>query len=158
MEVNPTDTAGHLVKADVVKPFEARPGYGADSVIRYQEVLLPSHEYVFSLRIILIAEIGYTRLARQRFPCRESAPVLHVGFLRRTPLLMPGLEGVLGANDLALKVCGEGWVIVGEPLNTQVAAYERLLHIDMLYLHLDIVDLAVRLLRAYESRSRFEEG
>lgn len=84
--------------------------------------------------------------------------MLHVSVLRRTPLLMPGLEGVFGANDLALEVCGESWVIVGESLNAQVAAYERLFHIDMLYLHLDFVDLAVRLLRAYESRSGLEEG
>lgn len=64
MEVNPTDTAGHLIKADVVKAFETRSGYGADTVIRYQEVLLPPHEYIFSLRVVLVTEIGYTRLAR----------------------------------------------------------------------------------------------
>lgn len=64
---------------------------------------------------------------------------------------MLGLKSVFGANDLALEVCGESWVIVGESSNAQVAAYERLFHIDVLYLHLDIVDLAVRLLRAYES-------
>jgi hypothetical protein len=71
---------------------------------------------------------------------------------------MPSLKRVFGANDFTLEVCSKGWVIVGESLDAQVAADEGLFHIDMLYLYLNIVDLAVRLLRAYEPRSGFEEG
>ncbi len=106
MKIDATNSTSDLVEADVVKPLEAGAGDGADAVVRHEEVLLPAHEDVLALGEVLVVEIGLFRLLGQRPPGGELRPVLHVGFLRRAPGFVLGLEGVLGADDLAFEVGG----------------------------------------------------
>jgi len=67
---------------------------------------------------------------------------------------MFSLEGVFGADDLALEVGCEGGVVVGQALDLEVAAEEGLGHVDVLQLHFHLVHLPIRLLRASERGPR----
>ena len=111
MKVNATDSAGDLVEADVVEALEAGAGNGPDAVVRHEEILLPAHEDVLALRKVLVVEVGLLGLLGQRPPGGELRPMLHVGFLGRAPGFVLGLEGVLGADDFAFEVGGQGGVV-----------------------------------------------
>jgi hypothetical protein len=58
MEVNPTDGAFYLIKANVVKPFETCSRYSSNTVIWNQKIFFPPHEDIVSLCEIRISEIG----------------------------------------------------------------------------------------------------
>lgn len=57
MEVYSTDGPRDLVEADVIKSFKASAIDARHSMIRYKEVFFPSHEQVFSVRVILVAKV-----------------------------------------------------------------------------------------------------
>lgn len=47
--------------------------------------------------------------------------MLHVGFVRRAPGGMTGLEGVFGADDLAFEVGGQGRMVIGQACDGEVS-------------------------------------
>ncbi len=49
VEIDPANSSLNLIEANIVEPFEARTTDCSNSMIGNQEVLLPSHEDVFSL-------------------------------------------------------------------------------------------------------------
>lgn len=53
MEVYPGNFTLQLVEANIVKPLKARSRYGPHPVIGNEEVLLPTHENVLTLRNIV---------------------------------------------------------------------------------------------------------
>ncbi len=114
MKINTADGSCHLVEADVIEALETGSGDGADAMIRHEEILLPPHEEVLSLRKILEAEIRPLRLLRQRPPCLKPTPMLHIDFVVGAPLGMARLKGILVSNYLALEVGGESRMIVSK--------------------------------------------
>lgn len=110
MEVNTIDGACHLVEADVVKSLEACTGNLPDAVIWDQEFLLPSHEHVFTIRAVLIVEVGLLCLFCQGPPGGETGPMLHVLFVAGAPITVTCLEGVLRTNDFAFEESRKGRV------------------------------------------------
>lgn len=114
MKVDAANSARNLVEADVIEALKTGAGDGPHPVVGHQEILLPSHENVFPLSKVLIAEIRSLGLLCEGPPRGKAAPVLHVHLLVGTPFWMLGLEGVLRSDYLAFKICCEGWVIVGE--------------------------------------------
>ena len=111
MKVNAAHGARDLVETDVVEALEAGARYGADAVVRHEEILLPPHEDVLALGEVFVVEVGLLRLLGERAPGGEAGPVVHVGFLGRAPGLVFGLEGVFGADDFAFEVGGQGGVV-----------------------------------------------
>lgn len=106
MEVNPADIAADLIKADIIKAFETRAVDLTHAMVRDQEGFFPAHEDVFSLREVLVVEIGLFGLFAQLPPCGKPVPVLHVGFVGCAPGGVAGLEGVFGADYFAVEVGG----------------------------------------------------
>ena len=106
MEINPTDSPIHLVKADIIKPLEACARDLSYAMVRHQEVLLPAHEDVLALRPILAVEVGPLSLALERPPGGEARPVQHVDFVGGAPGGVACLEGVFATDDLAFEVSG----------------------------------------------------
>ena len=49
MEIYPTDSPLDLVVAYVIEPFEAGALDGSDAVVGNEEMLFPSHEYIFAI-------------------------------------------------------------------------------------------------------------
>ena len=150
MEIDATNCSLHLVEADEVEALEACARYAADSMVRDEKVLLPSHEEMFSLRIIAVAESVLLRLFGQWTPSGKAVPMLHINFNIGAPLRMTGLKGVLVPDNLAFKIRSQGRVLVREPwkmpvsdddcsslphlltFDAQVSAEKRLAHVDML--------------------------
>jgi len=64
MEIYSAYFSSNLVKADVIEAFKACAGNRPNPVIRDEEVFLPSHEYVFSLREVFVAEVWSLGLLR----------------------------------------------------------------------------------------------
>lgn len=83
-------------------------------MIRNEEVFLPSHEHVLALSKIAVCEISPLGLFGQRFPCRESRPMVYIGFLISTPCLVASLECVLGSDDFAFEKCSESRMVFGK--------------------------------------------
>lgn len=104
----------HLIEAYVIETFEARPMNICHPVIRNKEVLLPSHEDILSLRIVLVGEVWLLRLLCQWTPSGKSGPMLHVRFVGRPPVWMFRLESVFRADDLALEEGGQGRVVFSQ--------------------------------------------
>ena len=93
MEVYAAHTAHPLIKANIVEALERRAADALDSVVRHQKVLLPSHEQMLSLLIILQCEVRtFRRASRQRSPRWKARPVLQVYFLGAAPAWMCGFE------------------------------------------------------------------
>jgi len=103
MEVDPTDRPRLLVEADVIEALEARSGDSLDPVIRHQKVLLPPHEQVFALLVVLQCEVGRLGGLCERSPGGKARPVLQVDFFAAAPGGMGGFEEVFWADDFALK-------------------------------------------------------
>ncbi len=106
MEIYAANSTLDLIEADVIEPFKAGPVDIRHTMIRNKEVLLPPHEDILTLRIVLVREVRLLRLLCQWSPRSESRPMLHVGLVGRTPVWMLGLEGVFRADDLALEKGG----------------------------------------------------
>ncbi len=127
VKVDAAHSPGYLVKAYIVEPLEACAGDRPNTMIWYQEILLPPHEDILPLREILVVEVCLLRLFSQGTPRRKSRPVLHVRLLGCAPGFVLRLESMFGANDLAFEVGGESrmifrqacmktrsqWIIVG---------------------------------------------
>lgn len=64
MEIYAANLPLHLVKADIIKPLEARPPYRRHPVVRHQEPLLPPHEDVLLLRHVPYEDGPLARGAR----------------------------------------------------------------------------------------------
>lgn len=103
MEVDATDGTLNLVEADVVEPFEAGAGNGLDAVVGHKEGFLPPHEDVLPLGIVLEGEVRLLGQPRKGTPGWESGPVVHICLFSGAPVLMTSLEGMFGADYLALK-------------------------------------------------------
>lgn len=114
VEVDSADVPRHLVEADVVEPLETGPRDGADAMVWNQKVLLPPHEDILPLCKVLVREVGLLGRLRQRAPCVEARPMLHVYLVVRTPVGVFRLERVLVSNDFAFEVCRESGMIVGQ--------------------------------------------
>ena len=112
VEVNPTHCPPHLIETDVVKAFEACARDGAHAMIWYQEVLLPSHENVFSVCEVFLHEIWSLCLPGQWPPGREAVPMLHIDLLVRAPFGMARVERIFSSDDFAFKVCCKGRMFV----------------------------------------------
>lgn len=158
MKINATDATRDLIKANIVKPFKTGTRNGAHAVVWHQKILLPPHENVFPLHGVFVAGVWALRLLLERSPGRKPSPVLHINLFIRSPFCMPCLKCIFCADYFALKVRCESGMIVSEPLDPQIAAEKGLLHVNMLYLHLDVVYLTIRLLCPYKARSRLKKG
>ncbi len=181
VKVDAADLPAHLVKTDVVEPLEAGAVNRPDSVVRHEEVLLPPHKYVLSLVDVL--DRGLAALARLLHVGAEGGklgPVGDVNLLAGAPALVLRDEAVFRADDLALEVRRQGGMIVGQAcvvvgrsaagtqanvqkrsgngrtLDLEVAAQERLAHVHVLDLHLDLVLLPFRLLGPDKPASRLQ--
>lgn len=106
VEIDPAHGPRHLVEADIVKALEASAHNLADTVVGHEERLLPAHEDVFALRIVLVLEVWILGLFGQGPPGGEAGPVLHVGLIGGAPGGVAGLKCMLGANDLTFEVGG----------------------------------------------------
>lgn len=71
---------------------------------------------------------------------------------------MAGLEGVFGADNFAFEEGCQGWVVFGQTLDAEVAAEIGFVHVDVLDLDVDIVDLSVGLLGPCELAASPEKG
>lgn len=158
MEVDTADASLNLIEADIVEPFEAGTGDRSNPVIRDKEILFPPHENMFALCKVAVCEIGPLGLFGKRFPGWKSGPVVYVCLFVCTPFFITSLKSVLGSNYFAFKECGQGWVILGEALDAQIAAQVGFGHVHVLNLHVDVIHLAVRLLCADESTSGTKKG
>ena len=85
MEVYPADLTLPLIKTYIVEPLETRSRDRPDPMVRHEEVLLPSHEDVIALRVILEREVGRLGRFGQWPPGGEARPVLEVDFLGGSP-------------------------------------------------------------------------
>lgn len=150
MEVDSANFALELVEANVVEALKAGTCYGAHPVVGHEEVLLPAHEDVLPLRNVPDVDGTLARLLFQRAEGRKLLPVVEVNAVCGAPSIVIRDEVVLCADDLALKVRRQRRVVLGQALNAQVSAEEGLLKIHVLDLNLDIIYLALRLLRAME--------
>lgn len=68
---------------------------------------------------------------------------MNIGLLVGAPFWVSGLECVLGTDNLALEVGGQGRVVLSEALDAQVATQVRLGYVHVLNLHVYIVHLPV---------------
>jgi hypothetical protein len=81
VEIYSANCSLNLVEADVIEAFEARTTDCSDSVIRYQEVFLPSHEYVVSLAHIWDVKVALLRRLLQWSESGKFSPMLEVDFV-----------------------------------------------------------------------------
>ena len=125
VEINAAHSAGALVEANVVEAFKARSRDRLDLVVGHKKVLLPSHEQVLFLGKIPEGEAWGLCLLGQWSPRLESRPVLHINLFRRAPLGMCCFERVLVPYNLALKIGGQGWVVVREACFASVCSMGR---------------------------------
>ena len=114
MEIDAADSAHYLIEADVVEPFETSARNLANAVVWDEERLFPAHEDVLPLRAILVVEIWFFGLLRQRAPGREASPVVHVGLVRGSPRGMASLKRVFGTDDFSLKIGRKCWMVIGQ--------------------------------------------
>lgn len=72
MEVNTANSPLHLVETDIIESLEAGTRDRSNPVVRNEEIFLPPHEHVLTLREVAVCEIGPFGLFRQRLPRWES--------------------------------------------------------------------------------------
>lgn len=94
MEVNSANRSLDLVEADVVKAFKACAANRPYSVVWDQEVLLPPHEYILSLRQTWDMKVTFPSLLLKRAEGGEFGPMRKISLIRRAPILMLCKEGV----------------------------------------------------------------
>lgn len=127
MKVDAAYLPFYLVEADVVESLKTRVPDGSDPVVGYKEVFLPPHEYVFPLVQVLdqrLRALAHLLLVRPKRG--ELAPVLKVDFFACAPLLVLGDEAVFAADDLTLKVRGEGRVVISQTLRGLISQLRQL--------------------------------
>jgi len=95
MEIDAIHLPLNLIEAYIVKPLKACTTNRPNPMIRNQKVLLPPHEYVFSLRDLRDMEVALASLFLEWPEGGEFAPVLEVYFVRRPPVLVLGEECIL---------------------------------------------------------------
>lgn len=134
MKIYSAYVSSHLVKANVVESFEARPRYLAHSMIRNEKGLLPPHEEVFPLCAVFVMKVGLLRLFGQRPPRGKPAPVVHVCFVRRSPRLMSGLKGIFWTDDFAFEIGGQCRVLRSKTCNNPISKYFNAFQPDCLNL------------------------
>lgn len=115
VKIDSTHFSLDLVEADIVEALKTRAGYGTHAVVWHQKVFLPSHEDILPLGHISNGIMTVSRLLLNRPECIEFGPMAHVDLAVGTPTLILSKEAVLGADNLSLKVGGEGWVVLGQP-------------------------------------------
>ena len=106
MEINSIDAPRHLIEADIIEPFEARPHDLPHPMVRHEEFFLPPHEHVLPIRAVLIVKVGFLGLLREGPPGGKASPMPHVFFVARAPVGVSGLERVFGADYFAFEKCG----------------------------------------------------
>lgn len=114
MEIDATDFPFDLVKADIVKPLKAGSVNGPNAVIGDKKVFFPPHENVVLLSHVWYNNWPFSGLLLVWSKCREFAPMAEIHLGIRTPIFMLGKKVILGADYLALEICSEGGMILGE--------------------------------------------
>jgi hypothetical protein len=109
----------NLVEADVIESFETGTAERAYTVVGDQELLLPPHEDILTLRQAWDLEVQLPGVLVVWAEGGKFGPVLEVYQVRRAPVWMLGEEGVFGANELSFKIGREGRVIVRQACLTQ---------------------------------------
>jgi len=135
VEVDTVDAALDLVEADVVEALEAGAVDGAHAVIGHEEVLLPAHEEVFLLGPGARQGIWARSVLGQGLVGREAGPMLAVDLFGGPPLGMLGDEGVVAADDFALKVRRQARVVFGQAygrISTRALGYCCLAHTPLM--------------------------
>lgn len=119
---------------DTTRTGEAGTVDVLDFPVGDEEALLPAHEDDAALFAVAVAdgEGGAACLVLEGAEGGEAAPVGHILLLGRAELGVGGEEAVLFSNDLGVKVGGEFGVVVGEALDAEVSAEERVVEIDVL--------------------------
>jgi hypothetical protein len=114
VEINAADSTLALVEADIIEAFKARTTNCAYTVIRYQEVFLPSHKYVLSLCQTRNVKVPLARLLLERKKSSELGPMMQINLISRTPIFMLCEKRIFGADNLAFEIGGKSWVVLGE--------------------------------------------
>lgn len=157
MEVKAPNDSLDLVEADIIKASVRGALQVLDLPVWDEKLFLPAHKNFVSLLKVFVDIILIHRFVSNTTPRGELAPVVHVDLIRSRPLSPAGIERVLGANHLALKVRCQHGVVLCQALDAQIAAQERLGHINILELNVDLVGRAARLLSANKARSRAQK-
>jgi hypothetical protein len=112
VEVDATNFALELVEANVVESFETGTRYRSNPVVRYQKMLLPSHEDVVLLRNVRNHDRPLASLLVEWMEGAELVPVAEVDLGVGPPVLVLCNEVVFAADDLALEECGQGGMVI----------------------------------------------
>lgn len=107
-----------LVKANIIEPFEAGACYRTDAVVWHQKVLFPAHEDSFSLSSIANSDGALASLLLEGTKSGEFGPVAQIDLAICTPVLVLGIEAVLGSNNFSLKIRCECRMIFGQTFNS----------------------------------------
>ena len=121
MKIYPAYISGHLVKANVIEPFKARPRYLTHSMVRNKKRFLPPHEEIFPLSTVFVMKVGLFGLFGQWPPCGKPAPVVHVCLVRRSPRLMSGLKSVFWTNNFAFEIGGQRRMLRSKTCNKSIS-------------------------------------
>lgn len=95
-------------------------------MVRHQKMLLPAHEDVLALR-----EVGYrhgntlAHLLAVLPKGRELAPVIQVNLLRSAPALVSSQEVITTADNFALEICRQGWVVLCQACSGKFAVISQ---------------------------------
>jgi hypothetical protein len=112
VEVYPAHLPFHLIEADVVEAFEACASYGPNAMVGHQEMLLPPHKNVLSLRNVVDGHRALSCLLLERPKGIELGPVAEIHLVVGAPVLVLGEKAIFRADDLALEVgCERGMVL-----------------------------------------------
>lgn len=94
MKINPAYFAFNLVETYVIEALKACTSYRSHPVVRYEEVLFPTHEDIFPLCDVVDCDRASFRLASQRPKCAELSPVAEIDLLVGSPVLMLSKETI----------------------------------------------------------------
>ena len=125
MEIYAFDAAGNLVEADVIEALEASAVDGLYTMVRNQKIFFPTHEQMFFLHPVLFYHFWSAGVLGKRLVRWKSTPVLAIDLLVRSPLGVLGNECVFAADDLALKVRSQAWMVFREAWKVLVTAKDN---------------------------------
>lgn len=158
VEIDAAHFAFNLVEANIIETLKTGARYCADAVVWHQKMLFPSHEDSFSLGGIANDDGSLTGLLLKWTKGCKFRPVAQVNLAICAPVLVLSIEAVFRSDDFSLKICCKSGMILGQTLNPEIAAKERLSHVDMFDFNLHVVDLAFRLLCTVELATWTEVG
>jgi hypothetical protein len=116
VEINAIDLSLDLIKTNIVKTLEARATDSPHPVVGNKEMLFPAHENMLALCYILYHNCGTpTCLFGVRSKGGELGPVGQIGLIVGPPAFMFCNEAILVPDNLALEVCRQRGVVVGQP-------------------------------------------